>query len=471
MLKFIPSARKLPSHFCVAAVALLAIYAYAAAPGQPSRGYEPGLGAANRYPHEVSAPELKVLAADPRLHLTLHAPVVVMKADGRQPALFCSAAGTLFCQAQLNARPFNTKHKIVYPVRIGTAISRDGGRTWVRWTHEENHDDVNMEGGMVQCADGTILVLDTYVVPGATPDHGVGELWKSHDDLRTLEGPFAVDFHLPTINWSGSTDDGGRPHASARLHRSLIELPNGDLLTTMYSWFAGDTAPAAYIASMKKTRVVIVRSRDHGASWSYLSTVGVDSGVGTEGFSEPVMVRVAHGPHAGRLVCLMRTGRDLYGSHSDDDGVTWVRPTPVRLPGIDIYATEKWAHLFGDPKAPGYMPTDDLIGTLVDPDLIQMANGTLVCAVGARIPAKEYKLNWHAPENGNYLAFSCDGGDTWSQVVQFLSGPPTTHYMGVREVAKDVLYVVYDDSVWRMPGEAMGFRLDVHRDADERRVQ
>ncbi|MEO6876508.1 MAG: hypothetical protein ABI222_16965, partial [Opitutaceae bacterium] len=343
-----------------------------------------------------------------------------------------------------------------------TVVSRDGGKSWNRWTHEENHDDVNLEGGVVQCADGTILALDSYVMPGEKKDHGIGELWKSHDDFRTLEGPTWVDFFLPTIQFTSSTDDGGRPHGAARLHRSIIELPNGDLLTTMYAQFAGDTASAGYIASMKKSRTVVIRSGDHGGSWAYLATVAVDGGVGTEGFSEPVLARITQGNHAGRLVCIMRTGRELYQSDSDDDGKSWTRPKPSVFPGIDIYRTQLWESLFVDPKARDYVPNPDMLGSIVDPDLIEMQNGTLVCSFGVRTPEKKYKQNWRSPMNGNYLAFSRDGGETWGSVVQYLSGMPTTQYTGVREIAPDVLYVVYDNSIFRMPGETMGFRLEVH---------
>ena len=241
-------------------------------------------------------------------------------------------------------------------------------------------------------------------------------------------------------------------------------MPNGDLLTTMYPRFKGDTSPAAYMPSMKKTRAVLIRSRDRGATWSYLSTVAVDAGVGTEGFTEPVLGRVAQGDHAGRLICLMRTGRDLHEAHSDDHGTTWSRPVPLRFPGVDIYHTEQWESLFVDKSAPGYVPTDDMIGAIVDPDLITMQNGTLVCAFGARMPARRCWENCSTSRNGNYLALSRDGGDTWSHVVQITSGIMTTHYMGVREVAPGVLYVVYDvcPNGWGKPGATiMGFRLEV----------
>ncbi|MSU66224.1 MAG: exo-alpha-sialidase [Opitutus sp.] len=414
-------------------------------------------------PREDTPNKLIRLASDPRLHLVMHESTVVMTGDGRQPFLFATGKGTLFCQAQLTAPPFRTKDKFVYMLRLGSAISRDGGRSWSRWVHKEGHDEVNLEGGAVQCADGTILLLDAFVMQAKEPGHATGELWKSHDDLRTLEGPIWVDFNLPNISWGGSTNDYGQtPPAMAKLHRSIIELPNGNLIATMHTRFEGDTAPAGYMPTMLKTRTVIVRSTDHGASWAYLSTVGVDSGVGTEGFIEPVMARVNHGPHSGRLICIMRTGRNLHQSYSDDDGKHWNHPRPMLIPGVDVYDTGKWAGLFGyNPTVPNYLPRDEMNGSQVDPELIQMSNGVLVCGFGFRAPEKRYKENWHARENGNYLAFSLDGGDTWSHVVQFRSSAPTTHYMGMREVKKDVLYIVYDDSVWKMPGNTKGFELEV----------
>jgi hypothetical protein len=416
-------------------------------------------------PNPALPDKLITVAGDPRVQLVMHPPVRVMTEGGRQPFLFCSAQGTLLSQAQIGGdkEPFRTKGKIVYPIRLGMAISRDGGITWAREIREKDHDDVNLEGGVLQLKDGTIYMLDSFVIPGAQPDQGVGEVWKSHDDFRTWEGPTTADIHLPGIKFTGSTDDYGRQHAAARLHRSILELPNGELLATMYAWFNGDTAPASYIPSMKKTRVVLLRSRDRGASWAYLSTVAVDGGVGTEGFGEPVLVRVSRGVHAGRLICQMRTGRDLYEAMSGDDGVTWSVPAAVSFPGINIRDVGKWKGLFADPTAPNAVPTDDMIGDFVDPDLIEMRDGTLVSAIGVRIPARKCFQNWHAPQNGDYLAFSCDGGDTWSHVVQFRSGAPTTHYMGIREIAPGALFVVYDDSIWKMEGETMGFRLDVKR--------
>ncbi|MBI5769216.1 MAG: exo-alpha-sialidase [Verrucomicrobia bacterium] len=415
-------------------------------------------------PHVEIPPQLTPIATDPRFELTLGQPTVIMSGDGRQPYLFVSSQGTLFCQAQLSLPPFNSKPKQVYHTRIQSMLSRDGGVTWTPWSHAPNQDPVFIEGGMVERADGTILMLDTFIMPDAKKSgYGVGEIWKSKDDLRTVSGPHDAEFHLPHVAWSGSTNDFGRPHASARAHRSIVELPGGDLITSIYTRFPGDTAPSSYMPTMMKTRTIVARSRDGGATWAYLATVAVDAGVGTEGYGEPVLVRVSQGARAGRLLCYMRTGRDLFGAFSDDAGATWSRPLPVKIPGIDVYATAHWERRFADPKAPGYTPSDDMIGAAVDPEAIEMKDGTLVLGVGVRVPARKYNDDWRAPQNGNYLAFSTDGGDTWSHVVQFRAGAPTTHYMGVRELQPGLLYVVYDDSAWNMEGQTVGFQLAVKR--------
>ena len=65
-------------------------------------------------------------------------------------------------------------------------------------------------------------------------------------------------------------------------------------------------------------RAMLVRSKDRGLHWQLVSTVSVDPSVGTEGLGEPALCRVGSGPHVGRLICLMRTGRNLFQAASDD---------------------------------------------------------------------------------------------------------------------------------------------------------
>jgi hypothetical protein len=256
---------------------------------------------------------------------------------------------------------------------------------------------------------------------------------------------------MPGTNFKGSSDDGGRPHEAMRIHRRVVELPNGDLLTTLYGWMEGDNAFSGYMTTMRKTRVMLLKSTNKGKHWELVSTIAAGD-VGTEGFNESVLARVSRGRHAGRLICQMRTGNELYEAMSEDNGLTWSKAKPRVYAGLDVFKTSEWAEMFKDVKRYGKLVSENKIefnGAVVDPDLIELRNGVLVAAFGVRIPARACWTKPDHPWNGNYLAFSLDGGDTWSHVVQLTSGIPTTHYMCIEQMPdKNEFFVVYDWGHW-----------------------
>ncbi|EEF59650.1 sialidase family protein [Pedosphaera parvula] len=394
----------------------------------------------------------EMIEADGKLRLSFGDEKMVLP-RGLQPSMLRTASGALIVQAQIPQKPFPSS-RMTYPWAMETRISRDDGKTWTLFPLKPNENGVNLEGGIVQLRDGTILALDTYISPGTHPDEGIGQLYTSTNDWRTLEGPQNVTFDLPNADFYCSKDDGGHPHDAQRLHRRILELPSGDLLATFYGWIKGDKTPATYMPTMMKSRVILVRSTDRGQHWKMISTVAVDPTIGTEGFGEPVIVRLSKGPNAGRLICLMRTGRELREAISDDEGVTWSPHQPRVFAGLDIYRTELWVDWLRNYKgSKGRLldenNPDDLRGAVVDPELIELRSGLLVAAFGVRIPQKAC---WAHPEhswNGNYLAFSTDHGQTWSNVVRMTSGVLTTHYMAVEETLTDnKLFVTYDLGGW-----------------------
>lgn len=366
---------------------------------------------------------------------------------------FARKPGALVVQAQVPRKSFPAK-RMVYPSAVETRVSRDNGQTWTLFALKPGENGMNMEGGATQLRDGTIIGLDTYIAPAPEPNRGVGQLYISTNDWVTLDGPHDVPFELPNADFYCSKDDGGHPHDAQRLHRRILELPNGELLTTYYGWLKGDNTPATYMPSMMKSRVVLARSQDKGQHWKMVSTVAVGPEIGTEGFGEPVLVRLSHGPKTGRLICLMRTGRELREAFSDDNGEHWSPHQPLVFAGLDVYRTELWVDHFRKFKgSKGRLldenNPDDLRGAVVDPDLIELRNGILVAAFGVRIPQKAC---WAHPEhswNGNYLAFSTDHGATWKNVVRMTSGKLTTHYMAIEETRTDnKIFVVYDLGCW-----------------------
>jgi hypothetical protein len=408
--------------------------------------------APNNYPSMVDADgTLRLKFGEERLVLP----------RGLQPSLLRTKTGALVVQAQVPEKPEPTT-RMVYPSAMETRVSRDDGKSWKVFPRKPHENGLNMEGGATQLRDGTIVALDTYVMPAAEPDKGVGQLYFSTNDWQTLEGPVEVSFDLPGANFFGSADDGGHPHNAMRLHRRILGLPNGDLLTTIYGWLQGDNAPAQYQPKMKKTRVMLVRSSDKGRHWKFVSTVAVGPLIGTEGYGEAVLARVSQGDVGGRLICQMRTGRELREATSDDEGVTWTRATPRVYAGLDVYRTELWIDMFRGLKGLSGRILDeknleDLRGAVVDPDLIELRSGLLVAAFGIRTPQKDCWRNPHYPWNGNYLAFSSDHGKTWKNVVRMTSGVLTTHYMAIEETLTDnKIFVTYDLGGW-----SKGMKRDV----------
>ena len=360
--------------------------------------------------------------------------------DGLQPFGFRTASGKIIVQAQTTFPVgYRQPERNRWPGMIATVVSKDDGRSWALW-HPKPEQGLGpvTEGAATPLSDGTFLMLNwvaEFTAPGAP---WAGKRWLSRDDFATVEGPLDMEVEIPQAKIG--FDDGGAPYGAVTFHRTVMEIPGGDLLAAAYCWFEGDDTPSTYQPNMCKMRSVLLRSADRGRHWRYVSTIAVDPTVGQEGFDEPVMVRLARGPRAGRLICLMRTGNDdspLYQAHSDDEGRTW--SSPRRL------------HLIG-----------------VDPDLKALSDGTLVCSMGRRIFTNSGQRHH---EKGYHLAFSTDQGDTWSPMLQT---PPMeaysmtvagrrpeepsgllkpgdrvwTDYSTVLEIAPDSLLLLYDVGMW-----------------------
>jgi hypothetical protein len=375
---------------------------------------------------------------------------------GLQPWLVRTRSGALVVQAHITGKAVPTA-RMHFPAPLRTVVSRDRGVTWTDFPAPAGTNGINLEGGSVQLRDGTILALDTYVTPAAAPNAGLGELYRSTDDWTTLQGPEEVTFEIPGVDFFASKDDVGKRHDAQRLHRRILELPNGDLLVTMYGWMAGDKTPTTYMPAMKRSRVMLLRSSDRGRHWRFVSTVAADANAGTEGLNEPALVRISQGPHRGRLICQMRTGRELRETVSDDEGVTWTPARPRVFAGLDVYRTELWVDMFrrlpgADGKLLDENNPDELRGAAVNPDLIELRSGLLVAAFGLRIPQKACWPHGYHPWNGNYLAVSMDHGATWPNVVRMTSGIETTPYLAIAETPTDnEIFVAYDFGSWGRP--------------------
>jgi hypothetical protein len=214
------------------------------------------------------------------------------------------------------------------------AISTDEGRTWTRKGFPT--------GNLTVLKDGTLLVyhMNTQRIvamgdagPG---EHFIASFWRSHDLGEHWSGPEQVPFHGPLLRSE-------RPYESYSpmfLYRNLLEREDGAWLMLAYGWFEGD----------RKYRCVLYRSMDRGRTFSYYSTVASDDAQqGREGCDDPVMIPLGK----DELLCIYRTGSYLpmKKTISHNGGASWDHPVPVGVDGVD-------------------------------PDLLRLGNGVLVCSFG-----------------------------------------------------------------------------------------
>jgi hypothetical protein len=90
----------------------------------------------------------------------------------------------------------------------------------------------------------------------------------------------------------------------------VVELDNGDLLTTVWGKDSADTLWS----------VTVSKSTDGGSTWAHLGTV-VDGDTDSRNYNETGLARL----HDGTLVAVVRseTGPNHYAVKSTDDGATW----------------------------------------------------------------------------------------------------------------------------------------------------
>lgn len=299
-------------------------------------------------------------------------------------------------------------------------MSRDGGRTVVAQQAIDVEDINAAPERAVWVRDDVFYALDG---PTKTVTPGIysGKAWRSTDGLKTIQEE-AVTFNVP----EGPLHDAENGEwYGIYVYRTILEMPDGTWLMTMYGNFNGDTiSPPDADAQRELTymqRSFIVVSDDQGHTWHYLSTVAaprLGDPVG-EGFVEPAITLLDD----GRLLCIMRSGHrfPLYASWSDDAGRSWSAPMYT---GLDRGC---------------------------DPCLITLQDGRVALSWGRRFP-EGWSIVTPEGDKGRFefpgygytnLSISMDGGFSWtSHKVMERSG---TCYSTIIEVEPGVVFMLVDE--------------------------
>ena len=298
-------------------------------------------------------------------------------------------------------------------------MSRDRGKT----VSEQNRIDVeelNRVAERAVLATGKVF----YALNGRTEYEGPGiykgKAWRSDEKLTALKEEEPI-FNIP---------EGIKPRKGVDrwfgifVYRTILTLPDGSWLMTMYGNFEPDTIVPndkdAFLETQFMSRTIIMNSSDDGHSWKYLSTVAAPltgEPVG-EGFVEPAITLLKD----GRLLCIMRAGHHfpLYASWSSDNGKTW---TPPVYTGLDRGC---------------------------DPCLITLSDGRVALSWGRRycegwsiISTVGDQERFKYPGEGyTNLAISSDGGSTWDNNKIILQSGSC--YSTIFEVEPNVIFMQVD---------------------------
>jgi hypothetical protein len=208
--------------------------------------------------------------------------------------------------------------------------SLDGGVTWSREVTVNNTPLDDRDAGVIETAEGTIIVSWFTSVAFTEPRHiewqGVDECtarcWRRHAEKLTpgLREQWLGSWVRRSEDGGVSWDDPTRLAVSAP--HGMIQLTDGRLL------YVGTMAGRG-----EKQALGVEASLDDGRSWSLIATIGIPEDESINHYSEPHVVELPD----GRLVAMVRyqppdvSHRCLRQSQSSDGGRTWstARPTSV----------------------------------------------------------------------------------------------------------------------------------------------
>lgn len=297
----------------------------------------------------------------------------------------------------------------------------------------------------LELSSGALLVIEYNPKPiPDRPGFYRARRWTSKDQGRTLEDAAAATLHLPPDRF-----DSKLVHW---LHGNLVELPSGDILTVMQG--------EEVVEGKSTWRCFLVRSRDRGENWEFVSIVADHRGTAPirpklqqngwklHGPVEPTLIRLDN----GKLICIARTVDDesnvpesQYSPPSDTyhdlsytvpgDGIhpgmtklpadKYYTPGPASAPLIIMTSTDDGRHW--TPPAPMRQARGCFPRTALSDD------GILALTYGGL----------GTPRWGNCITFSTDSGRTWTDEINF--GPfLTTGYTGLVTIGPGKFLAFFD---------------------------
>lgn len=320
---------------------------------------------------------------------------------------------------------------------LGTAVSKDGGKTWT-----PAQDETGTLGGLL-LPGGDRIKISTPLpvkVEELTLPEPVGKAMDTYskafytyyklDQLpESRRGVFLSRLRRGDTSWITEQDALYDPQAARYSYSGLMPVVWwGDIQTDADGSLIAGVYPGMYIQQDgkvdPKSGVFFYRSADQGRSWTiqgrilYSPDMAADKkGAERMGFTEPAFEILKD----GTFICVLRTSDGvglgpMYVSRSTDHGHTWTRPEPMTPSGVL-------------------------------PRLLELSNGVTVLASG---------------RPGVQLRFSHDGkGKSWTEPFEMLpyttaNEPVSCGYTELLETGPDRFLIIYSD--FKYPNEHQELR-------------
>ncbi|MBX7256494.1 MAG: glycoside hydrolase [Candidatus Hydrogenedentes bacterium] len=316
---------------------------------------------------------------------------------------------------------------------LAAVRSEDLGATW----RGVRVDIAGMALNTFRLANGRCVSIhyETQAIDGK-PGWRSTKRWESTDNWSTVRGPLEDGrLFLPA--------DRFKPDRPKWFHGNTVQLPNGDLVAAMQDF----RTPSEF-------STFVALSKDEGVNWEYLSDVGsldtIDDPEGRTktgwtlwGPCEPNLVHLGD----GRMVCVMRLVNDdsspLMGKPSET-----YRDLNYAVPGTGIYPGNVLSadayYEPGPPSAPLVISySQDFARTWTRPKPMRQARGCFPrMALSDGVLALTYG-GLAYPRWGNCVVFSTDGGETWTDEINFAPNM-TTGYTDVLAIGSRKFLCVFD---------------------------
>jgi len=311
-----------------------------------------------------------------------------------------------------------------------TLRSTDLGRNW-RFLREHRPPHGNgRELEHVALRDGTVLELP-FQLTVTGQNRFVADTYRSRDRGKTFSEFFEAPVEFPAgLEPEVKGDEPGRYYARAAFFGPVVELATGELLAAYYGPFANSETREVPIrgafdlpliryqelkltATVRKCRVVLLKSENKGDSWRYFSTIAYDQESPGDGYTyEPAIAKLRNGD----LLCILRSdypGQPLYQCRSKDQGKTWSQPEKMGFNGVA-------------------------------PNIVVLDSG--IAAVSFGRPGVHVALSDnHGQTWGHHMDIFTGGpGHVGPMIPGHASSPGTTGYTGLVEVTPNTLLLAYD---------------------------